>query len=344
MRRIAAFVVAVMMLSVPAVAARTTAASQARVCRQPRLLILSAFPAEMGAVMKATKLDGVEPIRSAAPGRREFWTGRLKSKPVILALTGIGPVNATATTAAAFHAFKCIKGVVFSGVAGAGSDDNGARGSVRQSRIGDVTVPDRWANHGGAKWSTAAPSMLATATAVARRVSLQKTTPAGDPACACVDAGTVPGVTFRYKPAVMLHGDGSTTDPFGGHAAPCVQHGGDLDGCEPCPASLGTSPDPQRFVSGVKGVADPSFFTGLIAQGPASPHQFIEVDEETGAAAAVANSAGVPFIGFRGISDGTPDPLMLPGFPSQFFVYKQLAADNAAVVTMAFVAAWSTHQ
>jgi nucleoside phosphorylase len=264
---------------------------------------------------------------------------------VILALTGIGPVNATATTQAAFHVFKCIKGVVFSGVAGAGSDHNGARGSVRHSRIGDVTVPDRWANNGGAKWSTAAPSMLATAAAVARRVSLQKTTPAGDPACACVDAGTVPGVTFRYKPAVMFHGDGSTTDPFGGHAAPCVQHGGDLGGCEPCPASLGTSPDPQRFVSGVKGVADPSFFTGLIAQGSSGTgHQFIEVDEETGAAAAVANSAGVAFIGFRGISDGTPDPLMLPGFPSQFYVYKQLAADNAAAVTMAFVAAWSAHK
>ena len=32
---------------------------------------------------------------------------------------------------------------------------------------------------------------------------------------------------------------------------------------------------------------------------------------------------------------------MLPGFPSQFFVYKQLAADNAAAVTLAFVDAWA---
>jgi nucleoside phosphorylase len=55
----------------------------------------------------------------------------------------------------------------------------------------------------------------------------------------------------------------------------------------------------------------------------------------------VANSHGVPFIGFRAISDGTEDPLMLPGFPAQFFVYTQLAADNAAAVTLAFVNAWS---
>jgi nucleoside phosphorylase len=89
------------------------------------------------------------------------------------------------------------------------------------------------------------------------------------------------------------------------------------------------------------GIADPGFITGLFAlAGSSSGHEFIEGDEETGASAAVANSHGVPFIGFRGISDGTADPLMLPGFPAQFFVYTQLAADNAAKVTLAFVNAY----
>jgi nucleoside phosphorylase len=54
----------------------------------------------------------------------------------------------------------------------------------------------------------------------------------------------------------------------------------------------------------------------------------------------VVNAHGVPFIGFRGISDGTADPLMLPGFPSQFFVYTQLAANNSAKVLQAFVKAY----
>ena len=31
---------------------------------------------------------------------------------------------------------------------------------------------------------------------------------------------------------------------------------------------------------------------------------------------------------------------MLPGFPAQFFVYAQLAADNAAAMTLSFVSAW----
>jgi nucleoside phosphorylase len=343
MRRIAFVVVGVLLLGLVPVAARAATAPSI-VCDQqhPRLLIFSAFPAEMGTIMKATKLDSTEPIRSAAPKSKEFWVGTLEGKPVIEALTGIGPVNATDTTNAAFDLFgNCINAVVFSGVAGAGSDHLGANGAARQSRIGDVTVPDRWTNDGGKTWSTANKSMLSTAAKVAPSVALQNTTPLGDYACACVDWGTIPGVTFPYKPAVLFHGDGSTTDPFGGHAAPCLQHGGDLAGCEPCPAALGTSPDPARFVYGVEGMADPGFITGLFAlAGGGGSHEYIEGDEETGAVAAVANAHGVPFIGFRGISDGTADPLMLPGFPSQFVVYTQIAANNSAKLLQAFVKAY----
>lgn len=341
MRRIALVVAVVLVLGGIPASVQAAGTAPSGVCAQPRLLILSAFPAEMGQIMKATSLDSVEPIRSAAPGSKEFWTGTLQGKPVIEGLTGIGPVNATATTTAAFSVFNCISGVVFSGVAGAGSDHNGPHGAARQSRIGDVTVPDRWTTDGGKTWSTASKSLLSTAAAASLTVALQNTTPLGDYACACVDAGTIPGVTFPYVPAVLFHGDGSTTDPFGGHAAPCLQHGGDLAGCEPCPAALGTSPDPERFVTGMVGIADPGFITGLFAlAGSGSGHEFIEGDEETGAVAAVANSHSVPFIGFRGISDGTADPLMLPGFPSQFVVYTQLAADNAARMTLAFVSAY----
>jgi nucleoside phosphorylase len=45
----------------------------------------------------------------------------------------------------------------------------------------------------------------------------------------------------------------------------------------------------------------------------------------------------VPFLGIRGVSDGLGDPLRLPGFPAQFYVYRQLAADNAAATTVAFL-------
>ena len=280
--------------------------------------------------MKATRLDSVQPTRSAAPQSKEFWRGTLESQPVILALTGIGPVNAHDTTEAAFTLYGgCIKGVVFSGVAGAGGG----------SRIGDVTVPFRWTRDDGKTWSAADAGMLGTATRLAP--ALERTNPLGDPACACIDAlSATKTITFPYQPRVLIGGDGSTTDPFGGHAAPCLQHAGDLAGCEPCPAALRTSPDPLRFVSGVEGIVNPAFFMGLISPGPASHHTYVASDEETAPVAAVAAEHGVPWIGFRAISDGTPDPLMLPGFPAQFFVYKQIAADNAAAMTFAFVAAW----
>ena len=64
-------------------------------------------------------------------------------------------------------------------------------------------------------------------------------------------------------------------------------------------------------------------------------------DEETAAAALSARAHGVPFLGIRAVSDGGGDPLHLPGFPAQFFVYRQLAADNAAAVTMAFLRRWA---
>ncbi|WAJ43208.1 hypothetical protein OK015_18540 [Mycobacterium sp. Aquia_216] len=64
-------------------------------------------------------------------------------------------------------------------------------------------------------------------------------------------------------------------------------------------------------------------------------------DSETAAAQAVADAHGIPFLGIRGISDGPGDPLRLPGFPFQFFVYHKVAAANAARVTAAFLQSWS---
>ncbi|WP_162824507.1 5'-methylthioadenosine/S-adenosylhomocysteine nucleosidase, partial [Escherichia coli] len=74
-----------------------------------------------------------------------FYVGTLAGAPVVLALSGIGLLNAEATTKTALATFRCgkapgISGVVFSGVAGG------------KSNIGDVTVPARWAFKGGKTW------------------------------------------------------------------------------------------------------------------------------------------------------------------------------------------------
>src|SRR5438045_9552354 len=64
-------------------------------------------------------------------------------------------------------------------------------------------------------------------------------------------------------------------------------------------------------------------------------------DEETAVVAQAAAQTGVPFLGIRAASDGNGDPLHLPGFPAQFFVYRQLAGNNAAAVATAFLRQWA---
>jgi nucleoside phosphorylase len=72
-------------------------------------------------------------------------------------------------------------------------------------------------------------------------------------------------------------------------------------------------------------------FSGDAGMGP------ITVDNETAAVAAEAQAKSLPFIGFRGVSDGADDPLGLPGYPSQFFAWYRLAARNAGSAAAAFV-------
>jgi hypothetical protein len=120
-----------------------------------------------------------------------------------------------------------------------------------------------------------------------------------------------------------------------------VPNGGDIFGCEPCKVQKRTAEDAQRFVPGILPFI-PGFFFDYMQQPPATDTSYAAQDEETATVGAVATSHGVPFIGFRGGSDGAGDPLMLPGFPFQFFFYKQIAADNAATATLDFLHAWST--
>jgi hypothetical protein len=136
---------------------------------------------------------------------------------------------------------------------------------------------------------------------------------------------------------MRVGGKGETSDPFGGRALPCAPGGGDVFGCEPCVTQL-KSGEVSRFGPGIAPFVDPAFFTGYSSS--AGTPGYVAQDQETAAVGAAAHAAGVPFLGLRGVSDGGGDPLKLPGFPVQFFYYRQLAADNAAAATEAFLTAW----
>jgi hypothetical protein len=264
---------------------------------------------------------------------RAFYQGRLRGHRVVLALTGIGPVNARSTTKEALANLRCRRGarkihqVLFSGVAGG-------------DFIGNVTVPTRWTKDAGKHFYGVDHRLLRIARRVAHhqaRVHLEQKTPVGDPLCACVtDPDALNTVSVTHKPRIEIGGKGQTTDPFSGEALPCVPGGGDVFGCDPCPKDKRLSQEAADKGEKLAKFAKPSFLTGYFASS-SEGKGYVAEDEETAAVDAVAHHHHVPFLGFRAVSDGGGDPLGLPGFPAQFFVYYRLAARNVAATTMAFV-------
>ena len=116
----------------------------------PRLLVLSAVPGEIDPLLSEADVADTVVLDG-----RSFFVGTLRGHDVVLALTGIGLVNAETTTRAAFEHFACgsatsIAGVVVSGVSGG------------RTNIGDVSVPHRWTED-GQTWFAVDPAMFAAA-------------------------------------------------------------------------------------------------------------------------------------------------------------------------------------
>ncbi len=178
-----------------------------------------------------------------------------------------------------------------------------------------MNVPQRWTIAKGASWLAATPKMLATAGALrgSQAVMLARDVPVGDAACACAGVDAATPVHLPYVPQLRVGGSGTS--------APT---------------------DASNFAANAPSLADTGFFEAL--PGPPDPTTTTmdAQDMETAAVARVARRYHVPFLGIRAVSDGQGDPLNLPGFPWQFFVYRQLAGNNAATVTMAFLSAWAT--
>jgi nucleoside phosphorylase len=298
---------------------------------EQRTLVLTAFPAEADAILARTTLD---PDPTVVVDGRHFYLGSLGGKKVIVAMTGIGMVNAAQATETALAHFTretgvAIGAVVFAGVAG---------GSGR-TEIGSVAIPARWTSDGGATWRAVDSGMLAAASQLT--VDLDSTATLGDPACLCGLFPDLPLVDLGREPQVFVGGDGSSDDNNNGVAFPAIPFGGDVFGPQPC-----TAPDRSPLFFGnffqavgpfvARGLL--SNLTGLLTDVPLAVDA---VDMETAAAQQVADAHGIPFLGIRGMSDGPGDPLRLPGYPFTFFVYREIAADNAAIVTEAFLQNWS---
>ncbi len=330
-RRVGAIVIALASLcgamSTMHVAADTLTTSPP-LCRHPTL-VLSAMPLELYPLLRQASVDPADIVRI---NDRTFYPGRLAGNDVVLAMTGIGLVNAEETAQAAFEHFQCpFRAAVFSGVAGS------------KSFIGDVNVPQRWTLDDGNSWLATNSKMFVTAGKVrdADAVTLSRDVPVGDAACLCPGVDAATPVHLPYAPQLRVGGSGTSADTFGGHAVPCVPGGGDIAGCEACLAPGSTLTDFANFAANAPPLADPGFFEALLGPPEPTTTTMDAQDMETAAVASVARGYHVPFLGIRAVSDGQGDPLNLPGFPFQFFVYRQLAGNNAAAVTIAFLQTWA---
>lgn len=312
------------------------------------MLVLGAMPVEIGPFLaKATVTNRVDIATTNDRGQQQlksYFLGTLAGKDVIMAMTGIGTKNAEQTAQLAFDHLGCISGAVFSGVSG------GTTGQF----IGDVFVPETWTLEvlgpdGEPVSSTYAADtgMLDVASAVAPGVTLSEKGHIGDVVCAGIDPYTTPTISFPHKPMISV-GNGLTgrsADPFGGHALPCVP-GTDTFGCNPCKYPQVSSGDLARTVTTAQPFASPDFFTWY-QKWAGSSGTFDVQDMESAAVAKVANGKA-PYLAFRSPSDGgEPQGDPLPpvagpfGFLSQFMLYRQYAADNAAAVALAFLAEWT---
>ncbi|HLK10767.1 MAG TPA: hypothetical protein VKW76_05265 [Candidatus Binatia bacterium] len=266
----------------------------------PYLAVVSAFPAELAPIVAASAIE-----RTVQIGSRPFYVGRLGGVNVLLGLTGIGPVNATAT-ARAVLARRDVAGLVMSGTAGTKHD------------IGDVVLASDLVEPGRRGVFHPNPALVA----LARRAATALPEPLAQ--CTLVPPGspTATTVCMLFAPVVRFGGEAQTVDPFNGMAFPCTRGGGEIFGCElPAPA--------------------PAQFAAPAAAGP-RPLSITTVDVEDNESAAVARVATrrhVPFLAVRAGSDGGGDPKGDRGFPAQFFDYYRLAAHNAGDLTRAIVTA-----
>ena len=266
--------------------------------QQPMFAVLSAFPAELAAVLEQATVEDTVMVNGHV-----FRIGTLGGVPALMGMTGIGLVNATATTDAVLDQFN-VTGVIVSAVAGS------------SLVIGDVVVPQSWELDDGSTYPVDRRWFeFAAALSGPGAVSLDRcTVPVSDPSQG--------QVCILQEPTVVLGGVGHSSDPFGGTAFPCQPNDGDVFGCDvgSGPAASGPGADRVRADGAAADTAMP-----------------IVDDMETAAIAREAAAHGVRFIAFRAVSDGAGDPLGLPGFPSQFFAYYRLAAHNAAAATVAFI-------
>ena len=309
----------------------------------PRIGIVSAFGAEADILIEQTRQRRTHTIH----GKR-FTTGVLRGNRVVIVLSGVSMVNSTMVTQQLLDHFR-IERLVMSGIAG---------GIDPANRVGDVTVPDRWAMPMEVFWNadSTLPSPCGAPTdlgclglKLARGADGQPLppfvlkTPQGP-----VDTGlfirenqvlsstNAPGGGFLFDypvDAQMLAVARALTPPLARCGPKALRMDGTTD------EALCVKQLPQLRIGG-RGVSATVFLAN--AHYRAYLHEVLNAqtfEMETAALAHVAYANSVPYIAFRSLSDLAGGD----GFNADVgaLFASGLAEANEAAVTLSFLEAWA---
>ena len=278
----------------------------ARLDAVPRIAIVSAFEPEL--VLLRERL--AQPVVHRVHGV-EFTTGLLQGRPVVLFLSGISMTNATMNTQRVLDRFN-VRALVFSGIAG---------GVNPQLRLGDVTVPEQWAQY-------------------LEVLMAREATPGQFQAPPFIQDATLPnyGMLFPRPVEVRSAAQPQVHRKFWFEVDPAmlaVARNLKVELAD-CKAGRCLSHKPQLQVGG-NGVSGQAFMDNAAFRDYTfKTFQANVLDMETAAVGMVAYSNGVPYIAFRSLSD-------LAGGgegANEMGTFMGIAADNSAKVLLAFLAAW----
>ena len=274
----------------------------------PRVAVVSAFDAELERLLAETR----QPVRHRVHGVT-FTTGELEGRPVVLVLSGISMTNAAMNTQLLLERFT-VTHLVVSGIAG---------GVDPQLRIGDVTVPRRWASY--------LEALFARETAPGRYSAPSWMTDATLPAFGMIHPRPVEVRSARSDAIEKKFW--FDVDPAMLAAAGGVD-GSVLARCASPELCLARQP---RLVVGGNGVSGQAFVDNAAFRD--YTHRSFQaqvLDMETSAIGQVAYANGVPWIAFRSLSD-------LAGGgegENEIGTFFRLAADNSARVVRDFLRRW----
>jgi adenosylhomocysteine nucleosidase len=272
---------------------------------KPRLAVESAFDSELEILLSKTT-DKTEYILNG----KTFTTGVLNGVDVVLFLSGVSMVNAASNTQLLFDNFN-VRDLIFSGIAG------GVNPSLN---IGDVVIPAQWAQYQEMTF--------------AREVDGQFILPFGG-------VPEFPNYGMMFPGSVTVNQKDNAPDEYDTIfwfpvSSELLSYTTSIPNTllQKC-TSDNVCLDKQPIIKvGGNGVDGQTFVDNAEFRDYAwNTFQADSLSMETAAVAQVAYSNGIPFLGFRSLSDLAGGG----GGENQIGTFFQLAADNSAAVTLAFI-------